>query len=251
MYWIKLWLDILEDDKMGPLPDHLWRRAVECFLMAGKMNVGGRLPSLRRMAWVTRQTEEKLEAELEMLSKLGIIAKSDDQYIVVNYAKRQSAASPARRMRAYRERQETLRPRDENVTGTSPRSTEVLTTTTTSLNTKSSSSKNSETTTLQKRNDTVIDLLQQLDIQDRAQPTRQHAPAIVQQHTVTDILANHDLSGAIAANLRRWAEAKAGGVEIADRPALVWCKIVEGQAPPMSDENGQGFTPEEKALFER
>ena len=34
--WIKLYLEILDDPKMDLLPDWLWRRAIELFLLAGE-----------------------------------------------------------------------------------------------------------------------------------------------------------------------------------------------------------------------
>jgi len=35
-FWIKLFLEILDDPKMGFLPDWRWQRAVELFLLAGE-----------------------------------------------------------------------------------------------------------------------------------------------------------------------------------------------------------------------
>lgn len=36
-YWIKLYHEILHDPKMGRLPDNLWRRCIELFLLAGEL----------------------------------------------------------------------------------------------------------------------------------------------------------------------------------------------------------------------
>lgn len=139
-YWIKLWLEILHDDKMGALSDNLWRRTIECFLMAGKIDAGGRLPTLRRMAWITHQTEGNMIDQLEILKKLGIIGQDDEGYFVVNFEKRQAAVSPARRMQEYRKRQETLRDSyasvTPSVTDASPRGTEEQSITTTTAATR-------------------------------------------------------------------------------------------------------------------
>jgi hypothetical protein len=35
-FWIKLNIEILDDLKMGRLANHMWRRAVELFLLAGR-----------------------------------------------------------------------------------------------------------------------------------------------------------------------------------------------------------------------
>ena len=134
-YWIKLWIEILSDDEMGVLPDNVWRRAVECFLMAGKIDAGGRLPPLRRMARITYRTVEDLEKELEHLINVGIIGKDDDGYFVVNFAKRQAPVSAARRVREHRRRQDVTKRytgRNETVTKNGPedRRTESTTTTT-------------------------------------------------------------------------------------------------------------------------
>lgn len=104
-YWIKLWIEILHDDQMGILPDNIWRRAIECFLMAGKIDANGRLPSLRRMARITVQTEENLVNELNYLIKLGIISRDTEGYFVTNFNKRQAAIGVARRVAEYRRRQ--------------------------------------------------------------------------------------------------------------------------------------------------
>jgi hypothetical protein len=39
--WVKLYIEILDDPKMGRLTNHLWRRAVELFLLADKESVEG------------------------------------------------------------------------------------------------------------------------------------------------------------------------------------------------------------------
>jgi hypothetical protein len=54
-FWIKLYLEILDDPKMGRLPDHLWRRAVELFLLAGRAGNDGALPALREYVQARRR----------------------------------------------------------------------------------------------------------------------------------------------------------------------------------------------------
>jgi hypothetical protein len=43
-------IEILDDPKMGCLPNHLWRRAVELFLLAGREGNDGALPPIEEMA---------------------------------------------------------------------------------------------------------------------------------------------------------------------------------------------------------
>lgn len=102
-YWIKLWIDILYDPKMGVMSDRLFRRTVQCFLLAGEINQDGLLPSLEDMAWVFRLTPEELEADLVEIAKRGILDQRDGAWLVVNFEKRQSAVPASERMRLMRE----------------------------------------------------------------------------------------------------------------------------------------------------
>ena len=56
-YWIKLYHEILDDPKMGRLPDALFRRAIEFFLIAGERGREGDLPPLADIAWRLRADE--------------------------------------------------------------------------------------------------------------------------------------------------------------------------------------------------
>ena len=63
-FWIKLYIEILDDPKMGRLPNHLWRRAVELFLLAGRQGNDGALPPVKEMAWTLRLSEDKVLEDL-------------------------------------------------------------------------------------------------------------------------------------------------------------------------------------------
>jgi len=54
--WVKLYLEILDYPKMGRLVNHLWRRAVELFLLAGRGGNDGALLPEEEMAWSKRNT---------------------------------------------------------------------------------------------------------------------------------------------------------------------------------------------------
>ena len=60
-YWIKLYHEILDDPKMGRLPDALFRRAIELFLIAGENGRDGGLPALADIAWRLRADEIELD----------------------------------------------------------------------------------------------------------------------------------------------------------------------------------------------
>jgi len=112
-YWLKLYTDILDDPKMGTLPDNLWRRTVELFLIAKRYNDGGTLPPVDEMAWTLRTSPEALTTELHDLAecttdngKPGIVHLNDDgAWYVTNFAKRQAKTPAAERMRRLRERE--------------------------------------------------------------------------------------------------------------------------------------------------
>lgn len=104
-YFIKLWHEILDDPKMGQLSDHLWRRTVELFLLAGRNGNTGELPDVEDMAWTLRTTIDELSNDLDQIAKIGIVKLVDFSWVVTNFEKRQEAQSNAERERRYRERQ--------------------------------------------------------------------------------------------------------------------------------------------------
>jgi len=84
-YWIKLWLEILNDPKMGQLPDWLWRRAIELFLLAGENGNDGLLPPIENMAWRLRVFEpnkQQLLDSLKMLSKIGLTHETPSGWMI-------------------------------------------------------------------------------------------------------------------------------------------------------------------------
>jgi DNA-binding transcriptional regulator YhcF (GntR family) len=104
-FWIKLWLDILHDPKMALLPDRLWRRAVECFCMAGERGDDGFLPSLEEMAWILRMNIEILESQLVELQNVSILNVIDGRWMVVAFEERQRPSTSAERSKQHRKRQ--------------------------------------------------------------------------------------------------------------------------------------------------
>ena len=103
-YWIKLYHEILHDPKMARLPDRLWRRAIELFLMAGETGDGGELPDIADMAWTLRVELSDLVDDLAELAKIGVLTETPDGWVVTKFAVRQAATSDAKRMAQWRER---------------------------------------------------------------------------------------------------------------------------------------------------
>lgn len=103
-YWVKLYIEILDDPKMGRLPDRLFRRAIEIFLLAGDAHLEGVLPSVDDMAWRLRLNPGTIEEDLQALEKTGIVSKVDGTWFVTKFSKRQARISDAERMQGSRDR---------------------------------------------------------------------------------------------------------------------------------------------------
>jgi hypothetical protein len=115
-YWIKLYHEILDDPKMGRLPDALFRRVIEFFLMAGDFGRDGGLPDLEDMAWRLRADETELKAQMEDLEALNILSRDAGGTWRVAHFKERQAPSPAiERMRRSRDSGKNDRLRKINV----------------------------------------------------------------------------------------------------------------------------------------
>lgn len=103
-YWIKLYTEIIDDPKMALLPDRLWRRVIEMFLLAKKVDQDGHLPDSKTIAWYLRLPDaNELDADLQEISdRTGIIVRDGDGWFVVNFAKRQSRVTDSDRQRYSR-----------------------------------------------------------------------------------------------------------------------------------------------------
>lgn len=105
-YWIKLYHEILDDPKMATLPDDQWRKVIECFLIAGRVNNAGELPPTKQIAWILRKDESEVEEALNLVAKTGIIEKTDLGWYIPKFARRQEKISGSDRTRMSRERKQ-------------------------------------------------------------------------------------------------------------------------------------------------
>jgi DNA-binding transcriptional regulator YhcF (GntR family) len=103
-YWIKLYHEILDDPKMGMLPDNVYRRCIEIFLLAGRLDDEGQLPCTTELCWMLRQRPDTFEPELKHLENVGILTRTKTGWVVTNFRKRQAAVTDAGRMKEYRKR---------------------------------------------------------------------------------------------------------------------------------------------------
>ena len=92
---------------MGRLPNHLWRRAVELFLLAGKKGNDGALPPVEEMVWILRLSQDKLLKDLHDLAEVGVVQESEPKtWMVTHFSKRQAAIPIAERVRRSRDSNE-------------------------------------------------------------------------------------------------------------------------------------------------
>ena len=104
-YWMKLWFDILRDPKMGMLPDRLWRRVIELFLLAGQQGEEGLLPNTSEIAWQLNKPEKAIITDLENIRKTGIVdINVDGVWYVTNFKKRNAPVSSSERAKDFRMR---------------------------------------------------------------------------------------------------------------------------------------------------
>ena len=81
-YWIKLYHEILRDPKMARLPDRVWRRAIELFLLAGQIEQDGTLPEFEDIAWQLRVEPDGLLEDMRTLERHGLLTETEDGWIV-------------------------------------------------------------------------------------------------------------------------------------------------------------------------
>lgn len=108
-YWIKLYLEILDDPKMGMLPADLWRFTVELFLLAGEINCNGTLQHVTQISWRLRYTVTQVETWLKELEKVSIVEETENGWIVSHFEARQAASDAKERVKRFRERQKGLK----------------------------------------------------------------------------------------------------------------------------------------------
>ena len=101
-YWIKLYHEILDDPKMGMMPDILFGRCMKFFLIAGDFEKDGELPPIEHIAWRLRYSSKEIESDLIELQKLGITMSKDGTWRIKNWKKRQGPMDEAERSRRRR-----------------------------------------------------------------------------------------------------------------------------------------------------
>lgn len=108
-HWIKLYVEMLDDPKIGLLTDDLKWRFVSVLLLAGELNEDGFLPETDEMAWTLRVAPETLAGQLRTLAGRGLVElrlhpDGGERWFVSKFSKRQSPSSNAERQRQWRKR---------------------------------------------------------------------------------------------------------------------------------------------------
>ncbi len=103
MPWVKLWLDFLDDPKIGMLPDSAQLFFVKLMALAGESDaegylVNGEAPlSEKQIAWRFRISEDAAHLAIEELEALGIVAWDEGYLLIVNFSKRQGRSQQQKR----------------------------------------------------------------------------------------------------------------------------------------------------------
>lgn len=132
MPWVKLYTEMLDDPKIGRLPDAIKWRFVSLILLAGECDQDGALQasdkpmSIDDIAWRLRMPSEQCEAEIESLLMCGVLELDADVYYLPKFSDRQGRPQSEKRAQwrerqaRYRESKETQDKTQESVTRDSP-----------------------------------------------------------------------------------------------------------------------------------
>jgi len=119
MPWIKLYTEMLVDEKLFRLDDSLKWRFVQLLLFAGECDQEGVLSADEDyIAFRLSISHEKLLSDLKILQEHDLVYYDDDlfRWVVTNFSKRQGRTQAEKR-KQWRERQQRHRNKDNSVTG--------------------------------------------------------------------------------------------------------------------------------------
>jgi len=108
-HWIKLYVEMLDDAKVGLLPDAIKWRWVSALLLAGELNEGGFLPDVNDAAWRLHTNVETLQGDMRTLAGRGLVelreyTDGSERWFIPAFEKRQAAATSTERSQASRHR---------------------------------------------------------------------------------------------------------------------------------------------------
>ena len=97
--WLKLWFDVLDDPKTGPLTDADFRVWVGVLVMCGENRMRG-WADPEQVAWRLRRDANAVATSLDHLEKAGLVSLSEGKVSMPQFKARQGGVA---RTAAYRE----------------------------------------------------------------------------------------------------------------------------------------------------
>ena len=106
--WMKLYYNTLENPAIGKLSDHLYRRFMELYMIAGRESENGVLPCAEHLAWSLRASVKDIEATLSVLTEQGLLEINDGRYCFPDFQEQQETnLTSAERAQRYRNKRVT------------------------------------------------------------------------------------------------------------------------------------------------
>ena len=118
MEWLRLYTDILDDEKIAQLSDNQYRIFTFLMLMASENDLGGVVTqSHKAIAWRLRMPVNRIKSAIEKLEALNIISNENNTITFLNWHKRQyKSDNSTERVKRFRNKKETFTPTLENRT---------------------------------------------------------------------------------------------------------------------------------------
>ena len=114
-HWIKLYVEMNHDPKIGLLTDDLKWRFTSILLLAGELGSDGFLPPVEEMAWTLRTSPETLAGQMRTLAgrelvELRVHPEGGERWFVTKFSERQAPSTNAERQKLWRERNSPITP---------------------------------------------------------------------------------------------------------------------------------------------
>lgn len=112
MDWLRLYTDILDDEKIVKLSDTQYRIFTYLMLMAREKDQNGSFTyDPLAISWRLRRPKNQIENAVKKLNELGIITIENNILTFINWSKRQYKSDDVNaRVKRYRQKSETLQP---------------------------------------------------------------------------------------------------------------------------------------------
>ncbi len=109
-HWIKLYVEINDDPKVGLLPVNARWRFISALALAGELDEGGFIPPVNdELAYRLHTEVETLQAEMRMLAGRGLAElrmhpDGEERWFLTHFAERQAPSTNAERQKQWRKR---------------------------------------------------------------------------------------------------------------------------------------------------